>query len=365
MCASPQFLRDWYWLYRHFGEYELVYLDPMVCDLLVEKPWHRNRFSTLSPEKVFLQKLTETLTADSKVKDLRSCLKRGQLTQKAADERGLQVSVAKVIEDFFPQQFSVPLSYLLQPKSQLARSEPPIIEGSLVLVDGMFARRAALPPSLQLNIDTRYMDVPEPRKRSVECILLNTPIPITTWDEGILGLMIDTVTFYQRATTALMRSDWYPFVQVLGKYATNHDGNPFVDVVALLAKPHPALDRVLRVPIDEELCCLPGMLTRVKEQVLDGEVNRLAKETTAPVKFYDKDRKLLYPIYFALLCCQLNGVDWSSLQSKAPHVAAILQSYMDQLNNLAIHLERLGMSSLIEKGVFDPIKLLPKPFTLP
>lgn len=360
MCARQRLLSTWDWLAGRFGEYEVAYLDPSVCDLLVDTPWYRKPFSGgLTQEQLFLRELTRVLTADCETKDLKASLKRGQLAPKTTAERRLQESIAQTITDFFPAERSVTLAYLLQPKSQLAHSADPIVEGSLVVVEGTFARHASLTPEYQSYIDTLYADTPQQQKRSIESILLDMPVPIAMWDRPVVGLMVDTAAFYQRATTVLMRSDWYPFVQVLGKYTKNHDGQTYLDVVALQSRPHPTLYEVLAAPRGQsQRCSLPGMLKHV-QPILDKEVDKLTNGSAPPPGSYGKDYQLLYPIYVTALCCQLNGVDWAGLQSRAPHVARAVQDYVDQLQVLSERIEHWGMSSLILDRTFEPHALLP------
>jgi len=269
-----KFLRDWHWLARQFREYELVYLDPLVCDVLTTESWQEriipSAFQTpATPENTFIKHLTEALAGSSR-KDLESSLKRGRLGTSPEAERTLQKKVAQVVEQYFPWQRSYMVASLQREKKNARDWADKTSAESLVLVEGMFARRASAPEPLRNSMDAWYPDDENRHRRSVEGVMLEIPVPTTTFSEPFIGLMVDSTAFYQRASIALMRQEWYPFVRVLGLYATNRNGHPFVNVLGILARPHPTLDEILKPnPGERPLHSLPGMLGYSKKFLLD------------------------------------------------------------------------------------------------
>lgn len=377
MSTYWKFLRDWHWLARRFGEYELVYLDPLVCDLLVSESWRERILppelqSPKTPEETFLKQLTEALSEFSK-KDLESSLKRGELGATQEAERALQKQVAKVVDQYLPWRRSYMVAQLQKGKKDAIDWADKKGAESLVLVEGVFARRAAAPESLQGLIDSRYPDEQNPHRRSIEGMILEIPVPVATLDQPFLGLMVDTTAFYRRASMALMRTEWYPFVRILGLYSTSPNGHPFLNVIGILAPPHPTLDEVLD-PTPGELSwhSLRGVLNYTKESILEPEIGRLDAELTSlgankppPGRSYKRFYELLCPLFVLLGCCKLNGVDWEKLQSGAPDVASTVKDYVDKLHKIIDLLDRLDMTSPLRRESVDAEKLLVPPFALP
>jgi len=102
------------------------------------------------------------------------------------------------------------------------------------------------------------------------------------------------------------------------------------------------------------------LLARLREEV-EREVDDLRGR--ASVTGYSKKRELefLYPLYYFLLCCQLNGLDGQGLQSRAPDVAWVLKEYLRSLQELKAQFERLGIKGLLVSQETDIMKLLPEP----
>jgi hypothetical protein len=235
---------------------------------------------------------------------------------------------------------------------------------SLIVLDAMLARRSAAPTEMQRMFDVLFQDQDSFQHRRIECLLTDVPAPIASLEEPAIGLMLNSEAFYARTTTVLMRTNWYPFARAVGLYVMSHGGHPFVDVFALLVRPYPTLDQVFApLPSGDAPGGLPGILDDVRQEISE-EVDSLSNGNAALSRRYDKDYQFLYPLSFFFLCCQFNGVDWQSLQTRAPHVAQILEEYVASLCELKQVLRDLGFTSQILSQETDIKKLLPEPSDL-
>jgi hypothetical protein len=368
MSSTREMHCNWGSLFQLFGHYNLVYLDPMVCELTSHEPWFSRLISWRQEVEKgsaagLLRQITEALETDSGRENLSSFLNKGRLGPTPRAERSLQKRVMDVIDRHLsePKRHHYSSVESWQKDKVHLKDVADKAEGaSLIIVDGMFTRRVNAPDETRRSLDTRFPEEHSQQRRSFEGILTDCPPPLVTLNEPAIGLMVDRVAFYYRVGAVLTRSDWYPFTRTVGLYETSQDGQGFVDVIAILAGPHPTMDEVLAPSSPGRPWSLLDHLTRVQKDALDKEISELAKAASAPEKLYAKDGQFLNPIYMFLICCRLNGVDWTALQMRAPYAAHVFGEYMERLKELRSLLNELKMVSRIISQETDVAKLLPE-----
>lgn len=374
--------REFAWLKCRFREYDLVYLDPLVCDpTLRSKSWLSRCAFWRSEERAitsFLGQLIETLGITPKDASPSSFLEGKGFGTRFKSDRILQRHATRAIDqhlarDEFEARHHYIIASLQRQKSSLEKIADRPNGDSLIIVDAMFATRAKTPEEIQRAVQApvQYQDN---STRTIECMLTDIPAPLLTLHDSVIGLRVDGHAFYNWTEdfTTILAADWYPFARAVGLCATSPGGHPFINVIALLMRSYPSLDQVLAPPLGESpRCCLPGMLEYIMRNSLDPEIEQLQKKVAAAgagtsavtslKRVYDRDEQFSFPVYLFQLCCQLNGVSWRGLQARASRAYHVFNTYLEHLEDLGKCLEDLGIESLIISQETDIEKLLPEP----
>jgi len=356
----------WGWLESKFNQdYDLVYLDPLICKLAgssrlraVFKGWQREA----EPADLVRDMMTQ-LDIDPKKDTPSSFWQKDGVGYKVKADRRLQRDLSQAIDRHLSklcdrhcdnERRFQQLKASLHDKADKSGSD------SLVIVDAMFARRSAASKAMQRVVDIPPSGAEDDQGRSIEGILTYVPGPLAYIREPALGLMVNSQAFYKCVDTTLMKADWYPFVRVVGLYATSANGPQFVNVIAILLRQYPSFDEVLApAPGNKPLESLMGVLAHVQGAV-NKELVALKNPPTNPVKVYEKDEFFLYPVYFSQLCCQLNGIDHKALKSEASQVFVALEQYLQHLGNLKTCLASLQVESRITDQDTDLTRILPE-----
>jgi len=385
--------REFEWLKRRFREYDLVYLDPLVCNPALRKSGlSRWAFWRSSEEKAiasFLGQLIETLGITPKDASPSSFLEDKGLGTRFKSDRILQRRAAHVINQYLAKdeleaRHHYIIASLQRQKTSLEKIADRPNGDSLIIVDAMFATRAKAPEEIQRAVQApvQYQDN---SARTIECVLTDSPGPLLTLHDPVIGLRVDGHAFYNwtEAFNTILSAGWYPFARAVGLYATSPGGHPFIKVIAILMRPYPSLDEVLAPPLGESpRCCLPGMLEYVLENSLNPEIDKLQDEkkkegrgtkrktratsagtgaVTSLKRVYDRDEQFLFPVYLFQLCCQLNRTSYLGLQVRANRAYQVLRLYLERLKVLGECLKNLEIESQIVSQETDVRKLLPEP----
>lgn len=379
MLAHPEL--DW--LSQRFLEYDLVYLDPLVGDLSLHRPWLSQWLVWRSEEKAiasFLGRLIETLGIRPEDASPSSFLGREGFGARFRSDRTLQRRVARVINEHLTEvktRHHSDVASLQERKVSLCENIADRAEGgSLIVVDGMFATRAKAPEEIQRSIQApvQYQDN---STRGIECMMADSPARLIALSDPVIGLMVSRRAFYYwtEAFTAILSAGWYPWSRAVGLYETIPGGHAFVNVIAILMRPYPSLDEVLvALPGEDSRCSLPGTLQHILENLLNPEIENLqaakrkagiadtgTRAATSLKPVYDRDKEFLVPVYLFQLCCQLNRVSSLGLQVRANRAYQVLLAYLDRLKVVATSLKDLGIVSQILYQETNVRELLPEP----
>jgi len=377
--------REFEWLDRRFRDYDLVYLDPIVCDPALRKSWLSRWFSWRSEDRAagsFLYRLIQTLELRSEDASPSFFLEKEGLGTRFKSDRIMQRCVAGVVNKHLAEvkaRHYTSVASLERDKRSVEKIVDKPRGNSLIIVDAMFSSRAKVPEEIQWTVQcpAQYTDK---SIRSVEAILSDSPAPLLTLHDPVIGLMVDNQAFYNwtEAFTTILAARWYPFARTVGLYATSPGGPPFIKVIAILMRPYPSLNEVLSPwPGEPARCSLSGMLEYVLKSALEPEIERLQRlqdekdkaATTDPGAAvppfskipYERDKQFLSPVRLFQLCCQLNRVSCQGLQAKAPRPYQVLRAYVERLEVLRQCLRDLGIQSQIVSHETDIGRLLPEP----
>lgn len=371
---------EYEWLKRRFGEYDLVYLDPLICDPTLSQSWLSQRAFWHSEKKAlasFLGRLTETLSIRPEEASPSSFMEEKGFGTRFKSDRIAQRHVAQVINQFLAKvearrYRSVDL--LRREKSSLFAKIADRPKGeSLIIVDAMFATRASAPEELIRTIEAP-VQLQNSSVRTIECVLSDSPGPLLTLRDPVIGLMVNRHAFYNwtAAFNTILYAGWYPFARTVGLYTTLPGGHPFVNVIAILVRTFPSLEEVLRPPPTElPMECFPEALDYHLKNSLAPEIQELGSKagaagigttpSTSLDTVYDKDEWFLSPICAFQLCCKLNIVTWQGLLARASRAYDVFNRYLQGVEALGKCLSALGMDSRIISQETDLKELLPEP----
>lgn len=174
--------------------------------------------------------------------------------------------------------------------------------------------------------------------RSVRFCLAPRPGMLLGLDEWRVGLMVDqkglAKTYPDSGSEVpvdlLALDKWYPFAMAIGFWRTDRGGRPFVDVLAILIKSFPSMDRILKERGTTDQRCFLEMLK-------NGKLNAEVKKKSFQGGAYDPrgDYDLLYPYLLATLCCHLNNTDWKKFQTRGRLLFDLSSGYWQALVDLA------------------------------
>ena len=355
--------RELEWIPGRFGDYDLVYLDPLVCNRDLYPGWFGRlpaRYLRRGTVEGFFARLARTLRVNPEEPWPQTYLRNDGIGERSRDDRALQRRVVAEIEKNWPsdtrRHFSNVAALRANGSILSTIADKPHGEG-LVMLDGMFASRATVAEPIAYTVE-EPIQYRSGSLRSIECILSDVPAPTLTLDQPIVGLRVDpsVALNWSEPLTSLISRGWHPFARVIGLYTTTAGGRGFIDVIAILMRAHPSLDMVLK-PWGGQMPrhCLPGMLNYQQRNFLDRETARLealstaidAGKAMAPTGPYNMDSEFLYPVHFTVLFCRLNNVCWQGLKARAAETYTALANYLTGLKKLADLLNKLGMPSLI------------------
>ncbi len=362
--------REFDWLNHRFqeSEYDLIYLDPLVCSLAQYKtefsPWIHQRPEEQARES-FIGRLIETLGIKSGDNSSPAFLETKGFGTRLKGDRALQRRVAHVINQHLNEIATRHYHSVVSLQKQKARLENMADRsrgGSLIIVDAMFSNRAGAPEEIQQVVQSpvQYLDN---SMRNTECMLTDSLGPALTLCDPVIGLMVDEIAFYNwtEAFNIILSAGWYPFARTVGLYATVPGGPPFINVIAILMRPYPSFHEVLTPPQGKpKRCCLPGTLEHVLEKSLEPEIKRLQTGGITPTKVYDRDKEFLSPVYVFKFFYQLNRMSCQGLQTRANHAYQVLKTYLERLRVLGECLKGLNMESQILSLETDVQKFLPE-----
>ena len=187
----------------------------------------------------------------------------------------------------------------------------------------------------------------EESERDVTLLLADHPSPLLTLEDALVGVRADSQWQWTPGLNTILTAGWYPYARVVGMLSSVPAGHAFVDLLALLVRPYPALDTVL--PVTSATVGDDGHLSTL-EKVLHKDLKPAIESFQPPTsewKVYDRDKEFLEPLYRFHLCGQLNRVGWKSLQTRAPLAFQTLKAYLGELRRLRELLEQNGIASLI------------------
>lgn len=376
--------REFDWLKHQFREYDLVYLDPLVCDPALRKSyssrWTFWRSGKKSIES-FLGRLIKSLGIRPEDTYPSYFLEYKGFGTRFRSDRILQRHVARVINQHLDEvttRHYHSAASLQGQKASLEKIADRLQGESLIIVDAMLSTRAGAPEEIQQVVQAPVQHL-DNSMRSIECMFTDSPGPLLTLCDPVIGLMVDEHVFYNwtGAFRTILSVGWYPFARTVGLYSTSPGGHPFINVIAILMRPYPSLDEVLEPSRGKPArCSLPGMLEYLLENSLEPEIERLKNERqkskkTVPAsagtsavtskRVYDRDEQFLSPVYLFLLFCQLNRTSWQGLRARANYAYQVLQTYLERLELLGKCLEDLGIESQIPPQETGVRELLPEP----
>lgn len=362
--------REFDWLNHLFQEreYDLIYLDPLVCSFALYKTefslWTQPRPEKRAIES-FLGRLVKTLGIKPEDASPPSFLETKGFGTKFKSNRALQRRVARVINQHLNEVATRHYHSIVSLQRQKAPLENiadrPQGE-SLIIVDAMLSTRAGAPEAIQQVVQApgQYLDN---SMRSIECMLTDDPSPVLTLCDPVIGLMVDEIAFYNwtEAFNIILSAGWYSFARTVGLYSTIPGGPPYINAIAILMRPYPSLNEVLTHRQGKpQRCCLPGMLEHVLEKSLKPEIEKLKTSGIAPIKVYDRDKEFLSPVYVFKFFCQLHRTSCQGLQARANPTYQVLKTYLEHLRVLGECLKGLNIESQILSQETDISKFLPE-----
>lgn len=394
--------REYDWLGRRFRPYDLVYLDPLVCDPALRKRG-QNAVSRLLRRPAsedqnirgFLHEFTAALGLHKSDGGIPEYWRENGTVADFKRNRAKQKQLITIIDRYIEK---LGTRHFVRVASLRRTSVTQFIDqpqgGSLVFVDAMLGYRNKASTELQMASQVATQPS-EGSLREGICFQLDTPTPVAGLGDACITLMVDQQALYGPTSDqfqAILGAGWYPFSRAVGFLASAPGGHYYLNVLAILVRPYPSLDELMVPKIGETpRCSLSGMLRHVRETALDPELLRMREEagrakTGAPSndtdrgspagevdaggarstpKVYDRDSEFLSPVYLSQLCCDLNRTSGDSLKHRAKQTYLALVDYLAQLREMGTCLKQLGVESLIreehEAQHLEIDKLLPKP----
>jgi hypothetical protein len=370
-------------------EYDLVYLDPMICDpLLRQQVLPQLSLRRPKGERMIalsMNQLAGTLGLRSGDIYSTSAVDNKGFGARIRGNRDLQRRLAQIINQLKAelekqpqakgevQRYYPKVEYLQSGRSSLEKIADRPDSNSIIIADAMVIKEDAAPVEIRSLVETpaRYLGN---CIRNIEFVLADKPGPMIKLYHPVIGLMVDwqAASDWTEALDAILKAGWYPYARVVGRYATLPGKLPYVDVIAIMLCPLPSLDEMIGPPSGKvPAYCLRGVLEQLLPE-LDQEIKSLQEEKSKATKadtgtgaiayiprVYERDAEFLYPGYLFKLCCELNGVNWQGLQDRASHICHILNAYTQRLIELGKHLTDLGIQSLIVDLKIDSRKFLP------
>ncbi len=393
MFARPEFL----WLTRRFREYDLVYLDPLVCHQSLRQSgssrWAFSRTQAHSAEDL-LSQLRGILGIASEDASPSSFLEDTGVGTMLKRDRPVQRFIATIINRHLSTMSAIDGRYcngirtLHEQRSSLDSVADRLHSDSLILVDAMLAMGTGVPADIRKAAQAAVQYEGDPR-RSMECMLTDIPAPLLTLCDPSIGMMVDRHSFYNYSEplNTVISAGWYPFTRTLGLYATSPGKPAFINVIAILIRRFPSLDELLvSLPGEPKRCSLPGMLEHVRIKWLEPEIEAVearasgaatrrktkkakkkrkgkkshqatnASAGTIPAgskRCYEKDELFLSPLHLFQICCQLSGASWQGLEARATPAYQVLNRYVECLEVLGKHLRDLGVPTQIGADRID------------
>ena len=235
---------------RFDKNYDLLYVDPLICDPALNLPrlaeyafWQHDEKNVVHFLRRFLKGLdVGSTTVASYERDL---------AKKIQADRELQKKVAHIVdEERHPLNghYYCDVDSLLVSKRQHSRPHDESRLNSLVVVDGAFFHSPGDngQGSQHISPPMQEMIHAAPKRqgnsmRTARGALVDRMIPLLTLPSSLVGLIVSERTFYRwnETFTAVLSAGWYPLSRVVGFYIDG--GIPLIEVLAILLRPYPSL----------------------------------------------------------------------------------------------------------------------------
>lgn len=366
------------WLNRRTHEYNLEYLDPLICDDEISQ-FARVNLTWLDPHVrgagTFLRDLRNVAYDKAAAGTPANYLDDKGVGTKVKTDRSLQRKISETVNRHCETgnlRYFATLDAMKGQKQELHTAADKDPADSLIIMDTMFATRAYLPAEI-----TQTIDIPPRRRngsvRSLQGALTDLPGYLATMGNQIVPLLMDerVVNRWTIGFDTLMSGGWYPAVRIVGLCRTRTCGHSYIDVIALLARPWPTLDELVAggssTASDPDL---PQILDNVRARFIapiladlteqsPGTVPPSASSPAADKRLeFTSYKELLVPLLFFQVFGYLNGVSAKTLRTRAHRAYKALVDYIKALKELEPYLDEQSQELRV---IVDIDRLLPEP----
>lgn len=335
------------WLDTRMRDYELLYLDPLVCDPSLAKSWTWG-MTTLRDRATaaFLSDLGTSLKNPWKMDTATRFLDDNGLGTTVKSSRKLQLDVSSVVNKHVrSDKIKVPRNTadLLSRRDALSQIADKPKGGSVIAVDtSMYTTEGELTQSISIASRPRFNSM-----RQLAGGLIEFPPQLMTLGDPLVGLVADRrVTANWSASFDKVRKvGWYPKMRTVGLYCTAPNGEPYVDVIALLLRPLLSPDEMLAS--EQSSASKPPfvpILGKIGNSLQEDIVRFDAAKSAGKQEQlrFERYRDYLFPIYLLQLYCRLHSISAKKLEKKSIEVQKSVKAYLQLIDKVQKHLDDQG-----------------------
>jgi hypothetical protein len=329
-------------------EYEIIYLDPLVCSVskppLVAVGGSAADKAAESLQRDFLNALQ---VRHEDAKDYWGTDGYGTRFQRNPKLQQRINEIFRSLPDALKEKrYFHSVSELLRHVPELLNSDRCAKNGCFVVVDAILATRVMAPHEIDQTLEHADV-VTDESERDVTLLLADHPLPLLTLEDARIGVRADSQWQLTPRLNTILTTGWYPYARAVGMLSRMPAGHAYIDLLAPLVRPYPTLDTVL--PVTSLTIGDNGhhsILEYVLHESLTPEIESF-QPPTSEWKVYDRDKEFLEPLHRFHLCCQLNRVGSKSLRTRAPLSYQTLNAYLGELKRLRELLKQNEIASLI------------------